>query len=123
MQDVFFGKEDLKMPIRNQSPFSTQLKSLEKVIEEKAVTDYGLFPNKNWIEKCIQIYTISKFNRGIILCGAPCSGKTSTLTVLVDSLSEIGKLSVHINNEDQLTKQQSLTAATHKLRRYFGSSI
>ena len=48
---MFFGKEDLKMPVRNPSPFSTQLKSLEKVIEDKAIADFGFFPNKNWIEK------------------------------------------------------------------------
>lgn len=32
---------------------------LEKIIVEKASTNFKLFPNKYWIEKCLQIYTLS----------------------------------------------------------------
>ena len=38
--------------------------NLEKIISEKAMNDYGLFPNKNWIEKCLQIYALSNTYKG-----------------------------------------------------------
>lgn len=57
VQDVFsFKEEDVKISTMNQS---TSLPLLEKIIAEKASNEFKLFPNKNWIEKCVQIYTLS----------------------------------------------------------------
>jgi hypothetical protein len=76
VQEIFGLKED---PLRGSALSATHKASskqaLERIITDKAVADYGLYPNKNWVEKCMQIYTLSKHYDGIILCGHTCSGK------------------------------------------------
>lgn len=107
-------KEDLKLS--QQLNQNTNLGQLEKFITEKAINDYNLFPNKSWIEKCLQINSVSNAFRGIILCGPPASGKSSILSVLVDALSEIGK--EQMLNQSNLVFQQSSMSALHRLKRY-----
>ena len=55
-------KEDSK--IAQATLQTTRNALLEKIINEKAYNDYGLFPNKSWIEKCIQIYSVSNTYKG-----------------------------------------------------------
>lgn len=51
-------KDDMsKISALNQQP--SVLTVLEKIIIEKATNDFKLYPNKHWIEKCLQIYTLS----------------------------------------------------------------
>ena len=70
--DMFGFKEDAaKVSYFNQS---SHLGSLEKHISEVATNNYGLFPNKNWIDKCMQIYSVSATFKGIILCGPSSTG-------------------------------------------------
>lgn len=90
---------------------------LEKIITEKSMNDYGLFPNKNWIEKCLQIYTVSNTFEGLILCGQPCTGKSSTLQVLVDSLTVLGERDLNPNQNNMVFKQQANSHHSHKIRR------
>lgn len=72
VQDILGFKEDvIKLNQLSQSSFFC---SLEKIINEIATTNYGLFPNRNWIEKCLQIYSVSTSFKGIILCGPSSSG-------------------------------------------------
>ena len=107
-------KEDPKIPMFSQ--FSN-IPNLEKIIAEKAVSEYGLFPNKNWIEKCLQIYAVSNTYKSIVLCGPPCSGKTSTLNVLVDSLTEYGR-ELSKNQDKVVFKQQNNINNSHKIKRF-----
>lgn len=58
VQDIFSLKEDInRITLNNQQP--SIIGVLEKVIVEKATNEFKLFPNKNWLEKCIQIHTLS----------------------------------------------------------------
>jgi hypothetical protein len=116
VQDIFF-KDDLRLQFQNQHNTAYQSKvSLEKLIATKALNDYNLAPNQNWIDKCMQIHAVSKVNRAIILVGSPGSGKTSTLTVLCDALSEFSKS----NQTKRVTSTASVfkqhVSATHKLK-------
>ena len=106
-------KDDPKVPIFNQ--FSN-MPNLEKIISEKAINEYGLFPNKNWIDKCLQIYAVSTTYKGIVLCGPTCSGKSSTLNVLVDSLTEYGR-EMSKNQDKVVFKQQNNITNSHKIKR------
>ena len=107
VQDVLFIKEELK---------SAQ-GGLESVLMERATQDYGFFPNKSWIEKCVQIHNLSNTYKGIILCGPPASGKSSTLQVLVDALTQISRsTSAHRNN--QVFKKQTSATLSHKIVKY-----
>jgi hypothetical protein len=92
------------------------MKSLEGVIIEKATNDYGLFPNKNWVDKCLQIYSVSSVYRGIILVGPPCSGKSTTLSVLIDALSDLGR-ATSARRSSFVFKSQNQISASHKLRK------
>lgn len=89
---------------------------LEKLILEKATNDYNFYPNKSWIEKCIQIYSVSNAFKGLILCGPASTGKSSILSVLVDALSELGKET--LINQSSLVFQQSTMSALHRLKRF-----
>ncbi len=51
---------------------------------------------------------------GIILCGPPCTGKTSTLKVLVDSLSELARITP--DQSKQVFKIQKNIKNAHKIR-------
>ena len=113
VQEVMCFKEDSK--IASFSQFSN-IPSLEKIISEIATKEYGLFPNKNWIEKCLQIYAVSSTYKSIVLCGPPCSGKSSTLNVLVDSLTEYGR-ELSKNQDKVVFKQQSNITNSHKIKR------
>ena len=84
---------------------------------DKATNENGLTPNKNWVEKCLQIYSVSNVYRGIILVGPPCSGKSSTLSVLIESLTEHGRAS-SARHSHFIYKTQNQLSAAHKLRRY-----
>ena len=54
-------KEDPKLSNIYQGP---SFNMLERLITDKATNEYGLFPNKNWIEKCIQIHAVSNTFKG-----------------------------------------------------------
>lgn len=62
VQEVLMFKEDSKIAVSSQA---ASLNILEKIITEKSTNDYGFFPNKNWIDKCLQIYTVSNTFEGI----------------------------------------------------------
>lgn len=113
VQDVFVFKDDQKLS--QQINQGTNLALLERFISEKAMNDYNLFPNKSWIDKCIQIFSVSNAFKGIILCGPPSTGKSSILSVLVDALSEVGKET--LINQSSLVFQQSNMSALHRLKR------
>lgn len=93
------------------------LKTLESSIIDRATNEYSLYSNRNWIDKCLQIYAVSNIYRGIILVGAPCTGKTTTLNILIESLSEISRAS-SASRSNFVFKQQNQISASHKLRRY-----
>jgi hypothetical protein len=119
VQDIFC-KDDVRLQMQNQHGTAHQSKlSLEKLIGSKALNDYNLSPNQNWIEKCLQIHAISKVNRAVILVGSPGTGKTSTLTVLCDALSEFSRS----NQTNRSTSTSSVfkqhVSATHKLKKFF----
>lgn len=61
VQDVFSFKEDSKVIVQatQQNLNALSLNRLESIISAKAQNDYGLFPNKSWVQKCLQIYTLS----------------------------------------------------------------
>jgi hypothetical protein len=59
--DVLMIKEDTKA---SQAVQSSKNAALEKIISEKATSDYNLFPNKSWIDKCLQIYSVSNIYKG-----------------------------------------------------------
>lgn len=61
MQEILIFKEDPKLSQINQT---TNLALLEKIITEKSMNEFGLFPNKNWIDKCLQIYNVSNTFEG-----------------------------------------------------------
>jgi hypothetical protein len=63
VQEVFNFKEDSKLSIVNQLGTNNS-NILEKLISEKASIEYGLFANKNWVEKCMQIYYASNTFKG-----------------------------------------------------------
>lgn len=115
--DVFNGgKDDSKAQNTQQSPHYQQMKTLEKIIEDKAASEFNIFPNRQWIDKCLQIYSLSNIFRGIILCGQPCTGKSSTLTVLVESLSELSRVG-NVTRKNSIMKQQSEISSAHKLKK------
>lgn len=115
VQDIFNTQGEGRA--QQQSSISNNLKSLERIIIDKATNEHGLTPNKNWIEKCLQIYSVSNVYRGIILIGPPCSGKSTTLSVLVESLTEYGRAS-SARQSHFVFKAQSQMSASHKLRKY-----
>lgn len=123
-QDIFGFKDD---PMKiNQLNISTQnISSLEKLINEIAINNYGLYPNKNWIEKCMQIYSVSNTFKGIILCGPSSTGKTSTLNVLVDALTEFGKESIAAAQSSSMFQQQGTNSmsSSHKIKRINPSAL
>ena len=92
------------------------MKSLERILTDKATNDYGLTPNKNWVEKCLQIYSVSSVFRGIILVGPPCTGKSSTLSVLIESLSDLSR-ATSARQSNFVFKAQNQTSAANKLRK------
>lgn len=57
-------KDDAKI---TQALLSSRNSSLEKIISEKSSSEYGLYPNKNWIDKCLQIYSVSNIYKGFYL--------------------------------------------------------
>jgi hypothetical protein len=59
--DILMIKEDNKS---SQAVQSSKNVALEKIISEKASSDYNLFPNKSWIDKCLQIYSVSNIYKG-----------------------------------------------------------
>ena len=107
-------KEDPKLSFMNQN---SNMVALEKIIMEKAINEYNLYPNKNWVDKCLQIYAVSTAFRGIILCGNSCTGKTSTLNVLIDSLTEINKVQAVDSDEKKVFKQTSVNNL-HKIKKF-----
>ncbi len=113
VQDVFVFKEDVKLT--QQLNQGINLNQLEKLISDKAMNDYSFYPNKSWIEKAIQVYSVSNAFKGIILCGPTTTGKSSILSVLIDALSELGK--EHLSNQSSLVFQQSNMSALHRLKR------
>jgi hypothetical protein len=113
VQEVLTFKEDPKLSFMNQN---SNMVALEKILTEKATNEYNLYPNKNWIEKCLQIYAVSTTFRGIVLCGNACTGKTSTLNVLVDSLTELNK-DQYINQSNLLFKQTNSSNNLHKIKK------
>ncbi len=115
MQDVFVFREDQKLS--QQVNQGTNINLLEKLISEKATNDYNFFPNKSWIDKSIQIFSVSNTFKSIILCGLASTGKSSILSVLVDALSELGKET--LINQSSLVFQQSSMSALHRLKRFF----
>ena len=116
VQDVFGFKDDSsKISQLNQS---SHLNSLEKTITEKATSEYGFFPNKSWVEKCMQIYSVSLSFKGIILCGPSCTGKTATLNVLIDALTELGKESFSATQSGRSVFQQVQMSSSHKIKRF-----
>ncbi|RNA02208.1 dynein gamma flagellar outer arm-like [Brachionus plicatilis] len=118
VQEILMFKEDSKIA---QSNHAANLTILEKIITEKSSNDYGFFPNKNWIDKCLQIYTVSNTFEGIILCGQPCTGKTSTLNVLVDALTELGERDLSASQNNFVFKQKINSHHAHKIRNIFGA--
>ena len=56
VQEIFGLKDE---PRLSQASGSQKSYALERVIADKAFSEYGLYPNKNWVEKCMQIYTLS----------------------------------------------------------------
>lgn len=63
-------------------------------------------------KKIYRIYFI-----GIILCGPPCTGKTSTLNVLVDALTELGERDLSASQNNFLFKQKINSHHAHKIRK------
>lgn len=64
VQDVFLFKDDQKLS--QQLGQASNLALLEKCISERAMNDYNLYPNKNWIEKCLQVNSVSNAFRGFL---------------------------------------------------------
>ena len=65
----------------NQQP--TILTVLEKIVAEKATGEYKLFPNKHWLEKCLQIYTLSNtFKSMCVLIIVKISARALTSLVM-----------------------------------------
>jgi len=122
-QDIFGFKDDA---IRlNQLNQNSNLSALEKLINDIAVSNYGIFPNKSWVEKCLQIYSVSTSFKGIILCGPSSTGKTSTLNVLVDALTELGKetATTQTGFQSGIFYQGANMASSHKIKRINPSAI
>ncbi len=61
VQEVLLFKKDPKLSFMNQN---SNMVALEKFVTEKATNDYNLFPNKNWVDKCLQIYAVSTTFKG-----------------------------------------------------------
>jgi hypothetical protein len=70
------------------------------------------------IKYIINVSVLNEFRfKGVILCGSSCTGKTSTLNVLIDSLTEINK--EQTANQDNINNvfKQSNASNSHKIKK------
>ncbi|XP_052708586.1 uncharacterized protein LOC128183562 isoform X10 [Crassostrea angulata] len=85
LNDIFAGLPD--PPTVHQIPSARSRGfDVELVLKQKSV-DKGLVAHDPWIERCKQLYNISKVHHGVIVAGPPGSGKSSCIQTLVDALS------------------------------------
>jgi dynein heavy chain, axonemal len=118
VQDIFIIKDDSK---------SANKVSLTSHLERNIIriaNDAGLLPNKNWIDKCMQIYKVSNTFNSIILCGRSCTGKSSTLETLVKALSttDINSTIVKDLTQSSIFKKESNLKNQHKIKKIFQSA-
>ncbi|XP_071801693.1 uncharacterized protein [Asterias amurensis] len=86
--------------------------NVEHMVVEKA-QENGFMPHTNWVNKVMQLYSVSLVNHGIIVAGGPGSGKSSAIQMLVEALSAIAPA----QSRQSRSSVSSITAISHKLQR------
>ncbi|XP_071818739.1 dynein axonemal heavy chain 5-like isoform X4 [Apostichopus japonicus] len=111
VKDIFSGVGDPPTPLSSQAQRSRM--NIEQMISEKAL-ESGFTPSTNWLKKCMQLYTVSQVNHGVIVAGGPGTGKSSCIQVLVDALSAMVPA---VSRQQSRNSVSSITAISHKLQR------
>ncbi|XP_075255403.1 dynein axonemal heavy chain 5-like isoform X4 [Convolutriloba macropyga] len=113
VRDIFGGLPEV--PQLTLAPAALK-GELESVCDSNNLHLYG-----PWIEKCVHLYTASLTNHGMILCGPTGSGKSRSLSTLVDALakletpSSVSMVSEHAQSEH--SGNTTMGAVSHRLVR------
>ncbi|ESO89151.1 hypothetical protein LOTGIDRAFT_229063 [Lottia gigantea] len=115
LKEVFNGLPEVPTT-RNVLSAKSRGFDLEVALENKAA-DSGLIATKPWINRCVQLHNLSQVSNGIIVAGAPGSGKSTCIQTLVDALCVqprgLSRQS-HISNRSNTSKP---IETNHKLLR------
>ncbi|KAK3577475.1 hypothetical protein CHS0354_032326 [Potamilus streckersoni] len=113
LKDVFAGLPEAPPHSLGQSARSRGI-DLEASLETQAA-EKNLIPHKPWINKCMQLFSMSQVHHGIIIAGPPGSGKSSCIHTLVEGLSMAPR---GVSRQSQSSKTSSrATGSNHKLIR------
>ncbi|XP_022081686.1 dynein gamma chain, flagellar outer arm-like [Acanthaster planci] len=88
--------------------------NVEHMVVDKA-QENGIMPHTNWVNKVMQLYSVSQVNHAIIVAGGPGTGKSSAIQTLVEALSAIAP--AHSRQSRSSVVSSSITAISHKLQR------
>ncbi|XP_033113255.1 dynein heavy chain 5, axonemal-like isoform X2 [Anneissia japonica] len=111
IKDVFSGTGEAPLPQSSRAHRSRL--SAEHAIIAKA-QENGLVAHASWINKIMQLYSVSQVNHAIIVAGEPGTGKSTCIQTLIDGLSAISS-----NNQSRQSRSSSSTisSVSHKLQR------
>ena len=92
---------------------------LELAVETKAA-EMGLVAHKPWLDKCMQLYSVSQVFQGIIVAGPPGSGKSSIVQTLVDALCNSPR---GMSRDSSCSHSSSMAETSHKLQKIYPLAV
>ena len=90
-EDIVLFSELLVDIFGNISGAENSLSELKANILKYAEASY-LIPSSHWIDKLLQLYEIMKLNHGVTLVGPSGSGKSKSLSILLDAMEFSDKI-------------------------------
>ncbi|XP_071954985.1 uncharacterized protein [Antedon mediterranea] len=111
IKDIFTGTGEAPLPQSSRSHRSRL--NAEHAMIAKA-QENGLIAHTPWVNKIMQLYSVSQVNHAVIVAGEPGTGKSTCIQTLVDGLSTISSTN---QSRQSRSSSSAISPVSHKLQR------